>query len=55
MIGRATENSIEVILLNDVNMNFLVSGENRESKSILNLCGVKQLVSQPTRITEATE
>ena len=55
MIGRATENSIEVILMGDVNMNFLVSGENREFKSILNLCGVKQLVSQPTRITEATE
>lgn len=44
--------SKEVILMGDVNVNYLDKHSNKEFKSVLNLFGLKQLIKTPTRITE---
>ena len=55
MLEKATEGSIETILLGDVNVNYLVRNDNKEFKSILSLYGFEQMVQKPTRITESTK
>ena len=49
-----TAESKEVILLGELNVNYLKADENREIKSILKLYGFKQLIKKATRITMET-
>ena len=41
MLSSASESSKDIILLGDVNVNYLASRDNKEFKSILNLFGFK--------------
>ena len=45
----------EVILLGDMNVNYLKPNENKEFKSMLYLHGFTQLITKPTRITKDTQ
>ena len=54
MLSKANETPKEIILLGDVNVNFLDSTNGKDFKSILNLFGLKQLIQKPTRITDST-
>ena len=54
MLCKANETPKEVILLGDVNTNFLDSENGKDFKSILNLFGQKQLITKPTRTTVST-
>ena len=54
MLAKASEKSQETILLGDLNVNFLRQ-DNKDLKSILNICGYKQMIQKPTRIAEASE
>ena len=42
----------EVILLGDMNVNYLKPNENKEFKSMFYLNGFTQLIIKPTRITK---
>lgn len=52
MLTKAMSESKETILLGDMNANFL---DNKDLKLIFNVHGLKQMIRQPTRITESTE
>ena len=54
-LEKTAEGSKEIILLGDVNANYLVRDDSKEFKSILSLYGFEQMVQKPTRITESTE
>ena len=55
MLTKAMSESKETILLGDMNANFLDNKDNKDLKSIFNVHGLKQMIRQPTRITESTE
>ena len=55
MLEKVVESSKEIILLGDINANYLVLDDSKEFKSILSLFGFAQMVKKPTRITESTE
>ena len=44
----------EIIILGDFNANYLNSQDNKELKAIINLNGLEQIISEPTRITETS-
>ena len=50
ILSTTSSESKEIILLGDVNVNYLDKKCNIEFKSILNLYGLKQLIKNPTRI-----
>ena len=54
MLSKANETPKEIILLGDVNVNFLDSTNGKDFKPILNLFGLKHLIHKPTRITDST-
>ena len=54
MMTNASGESKEMIVLGDMNVNFLVPGDNKDLKSIFDLFGLKQVIEKPTRITETT-
>ena len=43
-----------MIFLGDMNVNFLVPGDNKDLKSVFQLFGLKQVIEKPMRITETT-
>ena len=45
----------EVILLGDLNANYLKRDDCKELKTIIDTNGFEQLVNKPTRITQTTE
>ena len=45
----------EVILLGDVNVNYLDKANNRCFKEVLELVGMKQIITKPTRITKESQ
>ena len=45
----------EVIILGDINCDYLVKNDHRFIKEIFTINGYKQLINKPTRITETTE
>ena len=51
MLSIANTESKEVILMGDVNVNYLIARNNKEFKSVLELFGFKQLITKPTRNT----
>lgn len=53
-LTKTISESKEVILMGDVNVNYLDKKSNIEFKAILNLHGLKQLITAPTRITKDT-
>lgn len=53
MLSMASESSQEIILLGDMNVNYLVPEDNKEFKSILNLFGFIQMINKP--ITQFTK
>ena len=55
MLTKAMSELKETTLLGDMNANFLDNKDNRDLKSIFNMHGLKQMIRQPTRITENTE
>ena len=54
MMTRASGESKEMIVLGDMNVNFLAPGDNKDLKSVFELFGLKQIIEKPTRITETT-
>ena len=54
MLSIAKETPKEVIILGDVNVNFLDCTNGKDFKSILYLFGLKQLIQKPTRKTDST-
>ena len=52
MLMTVTELQKEVILLGDLNVNFLKKNDNPDIKDTINLFGFKQVITQPTRITD---
>lgn len=54
MMTKASEESKEMIVLGDMNVNFLVPGDNKDLKSVFEPLGLKQTIEKPTRITETT-
>ena len=55
MLSLATAYDKEVILLGDVNANYLVKDDCKDFKHILTLLGLKQLVKEPTRTCVTTK
>ena len=55
MLSTATAENKEVIVLGDVNVNYLVKEDNKDFKEILALLGLKQLIKDATRICETTK
>ena len=55
MLKKVCESSLETILLGDVNVNYLVSGDGRGFKSIVSSNGLKQIIRKATRICDTTE
>eukprot|EP00112_Aurelia_sp_Birch-Aquarium-sp1_P007092 Seg1774.4 transcript_id=Seg1774.4/GoldUCD/mRNA.D3Y31 product="hypothetical protein" protein_id=Seg1774.4/GoldUCD/D3Y31 len=55
MLSTATVENKEVIVLGDVNVNYLVKEDNKDFKEILALLGLKQLIKDATRICETTK
>ena len=49
------EVSLECILAGDVNCNYVVPSDHKETKSVLASLGLKQLISTPTRITRESK
>ena len=45
----------EAILYGDLNCNYLVPSDHKPIKDIISLNGFKQIIDQPTRITQSTE
>ena len=45
----------EVLLLGDLNCNYLVQNDHNDLKQIMQYNGLKQMVKNPTRITKNTE
>ena len=45
----------EAILCGDLNCNYLVPSDHQPIKDIISLNGFKQIIDQPTRITQSTE
>ena len=54
MMTKASGESKEMIILGDMNINFLMPGDNKDLKSVFELFGLKQIIKKPTRITETT-
>ena len=52
MMKKASGESKKMIVLGEMNVNFLVPGGNKDLKSVFELFGLKQVIEQPTRITE---
>ena len=55
MLKKVCESSLETILLGDVNVNYLVSGDGRDFKSIVSSNGLKQIIRKATRICDTTK
>ena len=53
-LSRVISESKETVILGDVNVNYLNKNANKDFKSILNLFGMKQIITTPTRITNNT-
>ena len=54
MLLRITSESLEIILLGDVNIDYLKKGDNKSIKEIFKLHGLKQLVTKATRVTSTS-
>ena len=54
MLTLATSESKEIIIMGDVNANYLVKEDNKDFKGIFALMGMKQLIKEATRTCEAT-
>ena len=52
MLSLATKSTKEIILLGDLNTNYLDVNDNKDIKSIFKLFGFKQTIKDPTRITD---
>ena len=53
-LSRVISESKETVILGDVNVNYLNKNANKDFKSILNLFGMKKIITTPTRITNNT-
>ena len=51
----ATVINKEIILLGDVNANYLVQNDHKPFKEILQLFGIKQIIKKATRITKTSQ
>ena len=54
IIMNASLSNKEIILLGDLNVNYLSNNDNKNLKSILTLFGFKQLINEATRTTETS-
>ena len=54
MLSKVSENSQEIILLGDLNVNFLKQG-NKDFKAVLADFGRKKMIEKPTRVAETSE
>ena len=55
MLKKSCESSLETILMGDVNVNYLVSGDGKDFKSIISSNGLKQIIQKATRICDTTK
>ena len=55
MLSTAAAENKEVIVLGDMNVNYLVKEDSKDFKEILALLGLKQLIKDATRICETTK
>ena len=55
MLSKASEEKKEIIILGDMNVNFLAPGDSKDLKSIFDVFGFKQMLEKPTRIITTTE
>ena len=55
MLKQSCESSLETILMGDVNVNYLVSGDGKDFKSIISSYGLKQIIQKATRICDTTK
>ena len=53
-LSQMTNSNKEVIIVGDLNVNFLKSQDNKEIKDTMKLYGFTQLINKPTRITQET-
>ena len=54
MLLRITSESLEIILLGDVNIDYRKKGDSKSIKEIFKLHGLKQLVTKATRVTSTS-
>ena len=55
MLKMSCELSLETILLGDINVNYLVSGDGKDFKSTVCSNGLKQIIRKATRICDTTK
>ena len=55
MMSNVNSESKEIILLGDINANYLKEDDHKQLKSIIKTNGLKQLVKEPTRITDESK
>ena len=55
VLSAVNETLLETIILGDVNANYLKRNDSRELKEIIATAGFKQLITEPTRVTENTK
>lgn len=55
MISLAIEDNKEIIVLGDLNVNYLNKDDNKEFKQLLTLLGFKQVIKSATRVCDTTE
>ena len=55
MLKKSCESSLETILMGDVNVNYLVSEDGKDLKSIISSNGLKQIIRKATRICDITK
>ena len=54
MLSLATKSNKETIIMGDLNVNYLDKSDHKEIKSVFNLIGFKQVITEATRTTENT-
>ena len=55
MLSKASEKKKEIIILGDMNTNFLAPGDSKDFESTFDIFGFQQMVEKPTRITTTTQ
>ncbi len=54
MLITATKDNKEIILSGDMNCDYSKRSDNRNLKDIIKINGLKQMITEPTRVTEST-
>ena len=55
MLSLATKSNKETIIMGDLNVNYMDKNDNKDIKSMFNVFSFKQMIKEPTRITEHSQ